>query len=268
MNKQMKYSSHNLKLSSGEYTIPGADLLCDTQHYKAVLRTLNMRFSEKERSKIRIADLGCLEGGYSVEFAKAGYDAVGFEAREENIRKCNFLKEDLKLQNLKFIKDDVKNIEKYGKFDVIICAGLLYHLDYPVSYIKTLGKITNKMLLLHTHYAVENDLLYDKADELPETKQMLDKYNYNLSAIEENEGKKGRWFREYKEGEEKETIEKSVWAAYSNHRSFWVLKKDLLQTIREAGFDLVFEQYDFLKNISTDDYIERYDRSQFVGIKS
>ena len=96
----MKYSSHNLKLSSGEYTIPGADLLCDTQHYKAVLRTLNMRFSEKERSKIRIADLGCLEGGYSVEFAKAGYDAVGFEAREENISKCNFLKEDLKLQNL------------------------------------------------------------------------------------------------------------------------------------------------------------------------
>ncbi len=28
--------------------------------------------------------MGCLEGGYTAEFARAGYDATGFEARKQN----------------------------------------------------------------------------------------------------------------------------------------------------------------------------------------
>jgi len=36
------------------------------------------------------------------------------------------------------------------------------------------------------------------------------------------------------------------WASWSNSRSFWPTRADLLQGVLEAGFPVVFEQYDFL----------------------
>jgi len=50
---------------------------------------LNNYFKESERAKIKIVDLGCLEGGYSVEFARNGYDVLGMEIREINIQNVN-----------------------------------------------------------------------------------------------------------------------------------------------------------------------------------
>jgi hypothetical protein len=35
-----------------------------------------------DKSKFRIADLGCLEGGYTVEFARMGFQALGLEVRD------------------------------------------------------------------------------------------------------------------------------------------------------------------------------------------
>ncbi len=35
-----------------------------------------------------IADLGCLEGGYAIEFARLGMISTGIEVRESNIRNC------------------------------------------------------------------------------------------------------------------------------------------------------------------------------------
>jgi hypothetical protein len=46
---------------------------------------LNLVFPDGLRGK-RIADLGCLEGGYAVEFARLGMNATGIEVRDSNFQ--------------------------------------------------------------------------------------------------------------------------------------------------------------------------------------
>ena len=46
------------------------------------------------------------------------------------------------------------------------------------------------------------------------------------------------------------------------------MKDELIDSIHQAGFDVVYEQYDFLRSVASDDYICRHDHSMFVGIKS
>jgi len=277
----MEFTAHNISFGN-ESTISGKPLLCDSGECKAVIRTLNNYFRESERSNIKIVDLGCLEGGYSVEFARNGYNVLGIEVRDLNIQKCQYISNKLNLPNLKFVKDDVRNIEKYGKFDVAFCCGLLYHLDLPVSFLNIMGQQTSTMLILNTHYSRLHDFRYDlNARKVSVIKYFFkkqlnilypgiyteDKMNYNLSGIIQNEGKLGRWFKEYNPDESKENIENSLWASYGNNKSFWLEKNELLQTIIEAGFNTVYEQFDFLENCSKDQHINKYDRSLFIGIK-
>ena len=53
----------------------------------------------KPISACRVLDLGCLDGMFSIEFALHGAQTVGVEIREANIRKAEFCKEVLGLQN-------------------------------------------------------------------------------------------------------------------------------------------------------------------------
>lgn len=280
----MEFTAHNIGFGN-ESTISGKPLLCDSGECLAVIRTLNNYFTESERSKIKIADLGCLEGGYSVEFARNGYDVLGIEVRDLNIQKCKYVSDKVNLPNLKFVKDDVRNIEKYGKFHVTFCCGLLYHLDLPVSFLNLLGQVTSKMLILNTHYSRMYDYRYDLTPRKLMLKNRLlqkalnilypdshsieikDRMNFHLSVLTQNEDKMGRWFTEFKQDENEENIEKSLWASYGNNKSFWLEKTELLQTIKEAGFNSVYEQFDFLECITKDPYINKYDRGLFIGIK-
>jgi 16S rRNA G1207 methylase RsmC len=54
----------------------------------------------QNKNTFRIADLGCLEGGYAVEFARMGFQTVGIEVRDTNIAACNFVKANTNLPNL------------------------------------------------------------------------------------------------------------------------------------------------------------------------
>ena len=79
--------------------------------------------AEGDRSEIRIADLGCLEGGFAVEFARMGFQVVGIEVRENNIAACNYVKAHTSLPNLRFVHDSAWNIAQHGSFDAIFCCG-------------------------------------------------------------------------------------------------------------------------------------------------
>jgi len=103
----------------------------------------------------RIADLGCLEGGYTVEFARMGFEALGIEVRRSNFAACEYVRAHLHLPNLHFARDDVWNIEKYGTFDAIFCSGLLYHLDRPIEFIKLISGLCRRLIILNTHVARE-----------------------------------------------------------------------------------------------------------------
>ena len=83
-----------------------------------------------------------------------------------------------------------------------------------------------------------------------------------------SEGFRGRWYKEWNEEAGKDTIEKMLWASYNNNRSFWLLKKDLTEALHQAGFDSVFEQFDFTGDLAPDNYTSYYNRTMFVSIKA
>ena len=274
----MSFTAHNILLDNGEKTVGNAmPLLAETADWNSIKKTINLFYPQhlNDYTNWKVADLGCLEGGYSVEFARMGFNTVGIEAREENLINCNYVKSHVNLNNLTFIKDDARNICNHGKFDITFCYGLLYHLNNPVEFLKTLSSCTNKMLLLHTHYAPENDYRYSLGTLNKKVlhrlegrfKFLSDRKNYLLSKITENEGYKGRWFDEYQQEEKNVKIEKMLWASYNNYKSFWLLKEELVKALHLAGFNSVYEQFDYNKDLQQKNFTYYYSRSMFVAIK-
>lgn len=246
------FTAHNIVLPDGSHTRPGATPIACGQRARGALRIAKMICPPSAQRRPRVVDLGCLEGGYAVEFARAGYDVLGVEARTDSFARCNYVRRKLGLENLAFVQDDVRNVDAYGAFDIVFCAGLLYHMDYPIAFLRQLGDITSRLLLLQTHYA-ENVL----------------NPHYQLSAITEHEGVLGRWLIEAPEGEwsSVEDMEASLWASWRNAASFWPLKRHLLKAVQDAGFPVVCEQFDTLDDITEDPYVELHSRSMFVGVK-
>ena len=249
------FSAHNIRFPDGTVTMPSQDhLLSDVPWCQGAKRVLTLLYGNEIRGK-QIADLGCLEGGYALEFARMGFDSLGIEVRQSNIDNCLEVKRRAGLANLDFVKDDVWNIAKYGPFDVIYCCGLLYHLDRPREFVKLMGQQARDAIIVNTHFA--------PWDWYPTSE-------FQLSKIERHEDQPGRWFLEHDATNDTER-EKLKWASWDNKRSFWPTKEALLESIREAGFDLVFEQFDVLGNIlanGTSDATMRNHRGVFVGIRT
>jgi len=274
----MKFTAHNILLDDGTKTL-GDDpvLLGESAVWKSIEKTTNLFInkSAEERKSLRVVDLGCLEGGYAVQFARMGFDTLGIDARKENIDNCNYVKSKLNLPNLNFAQDDVRNLHNYGKFDIVLCYGLLYHLNDPVNFLQTIAACTNKLLFLNTHFAPEHDVRYSLGAinnlliaPIQKRTGLLELHrNYRLSGITRNEGYRGRWYKEWDSTTNKEKIEKMLWASYNNDRSFWLCKKELTKAIQAAGFNSLFEQFDFTGDLFPDNYTEFYNRTMFVGVK-
>jgi SAM-dependent methyltransferase len=246
------FTAHNMVLADGTLSIPGEILLEEHPLPRAVLRTLDAFFPDRRPGQYSVVDLGCLEGGYTALFARAGFDALGIDGRPANIARCEYGPGRLGLPDLRFACDDVHNLADYGSFDVTFCCGLLYHLEDPVTFLRMVSQLTRRVLILQTHFAT---------DTVPERFP-------NLSELTTHEGVAGRWYSEHPEDATEEEMLSQAWSSIGNRRSFWVEKRHLLQTLIEVGFAPVFEQYDSLSNVVEDDYIAQWGRSLFVAVRT
>ena len=241
-------------LPDGSMTVPDTTLIKDTERFHSLVRVLSTVFPNREPNSIRIVDLGCMEGGYSLELARIGYSVVGIEGRLAHFKRCQFLKETFRFEHLEFIHGIVQDLDEHGTFDVVYASGILYHLDSPVDFLMRIGKVTKKLLLLNTHYSGE---------------RVPSRFRHKLSALTTHEGKRGRWYEEWPPGTDPEEVAEMSRSSIGNHRSFWLRKDSLLDTIREAGFDLIFEQYDCHYDMAKAlQAIHRNARGMFVALKS
>jgi 2-polyprenyl-3-methyl-5-hydroxy-6-metoxy-1,4-benzoquinol methylase len=267
------FTAHNIELPGGNWTIGANEpVLADFSQTKAVVRFLKSQFPDPKNTQV--VDLGCLEGGYAVEFARNGFQSLGVEVRQSNFENCQFVQKSLGLDNLRFVRDDVRNLATHGPFDATFCCGLFYHLDEPASFLKLLASQTKKVLILQTHYARAFDPLYDQKP-LQLAARSADRFgidfsrhNYRLSKLVKHDGVRGRWFGEFQEETSESRQEKLKWASWKNPKSFWIVKEDLIEAMRSAGFQTVMEQFDHVVDVRTDNLQSRHDRSLFIGIKS
>jgi SAM-dependent methyltransferase len=250
------FTAHNIRLDDGTFTNPDVPILMEQHPWLlSAKRMLNVIFPGEKR-QYRVVDLGCLEGGYSVEFARMGFQVLGVEVRDSNMAACRYVKDRTNLPNLEFVQDNAWNVANYGAFDAVFCCGLLYHLDRPKQFLQLLSTVTKKLLILQTHFA---------------TQKLESVHSLSQDSVE-NEGILGRWYVEFQDEKTFSNRDEYRWASWDNRKSFWIQREYLLQTIGNVGFDIVMEQFDsFSPDIANAILTGGYRteaRSTFIGLKS
>jgi 2-polyprenyl-3-methyl-5-hydroxy-6-metoxy-1,4-benzoquinol methylase len=86
---------------------------------------------------LRVLDMGCLEGHYTAAIARMGFgEVVGIDISDEHLRRAEFLLGSFhNLRNYSLhhcAATDPEGIRALGKFDIVFCHGLLYHLKDPL----------------------------------------------------------------------------------------------------------------------------------------
>lgn len=157
---ELTFTAHNILFPDGSETLRRQPLLEESPRCQAALRILREHVPAERAKAARVADLGCLEGGYAVAFARAGYDTLGIEARADNFARCQYVAARAGLAQLSFEKADVRSWASHQGDDhwhAVYCGGLLYHLEYPVVFLRDLGRLTRRLLIVDTHFTANPD---------------------------------------------------------------------------------------------------------------
>lgn len=113
---------------------------------------------------IRAIDVGCHEGYYSFALRRMGIpEVMGLDFREDNLLRARFVAEQLGLGGLSFGQADAEemNPADYGEFPLVLCYGLLYHVENPMRVLRRLHALTSEMLVLETQVVDEVDGVTD-----------------------------------------------------------------------------------------------------------
>ncbi|HET8923500.1 MAG TPA: FkbM family methyltransferase [Candidatus Acidoferrum sp.] len=92
-------------------------------------------------------DAGCGVGFFSQTLAECGLNVSGFDGRAENVAEAR-----RRFPEIPFEQADAEDrgILQLGRFDFVLCFGLLYHLENPMLAIRNLRGLTEKCLLLES----------------------------------------------------------------------------------------------------------------------
>ncbi|HRZ85790.1 MAG TPA: class I SAM-dependent methyltransferase [Candidatus Paceibacterota bacterium] len=105
------------------------------------LRPIRMNAIIKILSKLpagSILDIGCMDDYLLKELNNQFGDKFEYSGIDDNP----------KLENNNIVKQNVEQISKNKKYDIIICTEVLEHLDNPVDAIKKLKRLSKRFILI------------------------------------------------------------------------------------------------------------------------
>jgi SAM-dependent methyltransferase len=119
----------------------------------------------------RVLDVGSGPGHFSGFYTSRGCQVIAVEGRPDNADEFR-----RRHRNVRVVVADVQtwDLRELGRFDVIHCLGLLYHLENPVAALRNMFRVCDGMLVLETIVmdAVAPHLAF--ADEPKTVNQALD----------------------------------------------------------------------------------------------
>ncbi|MDK2970665.1 MAG: hypothetical protein PWP23_420 [Candidatus Sumerlaeota bacterium] len=234
------WTGHNIRLAENVYTIRNEVMGLGLRARRFLQVTADIL--GKPFSELRVLDLACCEGYYAIEFALKGAQVVGIEGRDVHVERANFVRQEMGLQNVEFYVDDVRNLSraKHGTFDVVICAGILYHLEAPdlFEFLESIGEVCSRLAFFETHIALAS-----------ETSRQYKGRTYW-----------GSEFREHEESLSPDARRANLWASLDTPTSFWFNRRSLNNAINSSGFSSVLECH-------LPATFEPDDRICFVGLK-
>jgi 2-polyprenyl-3-methyl-5-hydroxy-6-metoxy-1,4-benzoquinol methylase len=145
------WTAHNIRLTEHLYTI-SPEPAGDEVKLRRVTQ-LALDVFESSLEDVRVLDLACLEGMYSLELARRGAQVVAIEGRESNLAKARFAGRALGL-DVDFRLGDVRDLDpdRHGEFDLVLALGILYHLDAAdlFSFVERIGAVCRRALIADT----------------------------------------------------------------------------------------------------------------------
>jgi SAM-dependent methyltransferase len=243
------WTAHNCRLADDLWTLRPGSVNFDEKTRRCV--RIAQDFFGTDLRGLEVLDLGAGEGGLSLELAAQGARVVCVEGRENNIAKASFVADALGLE-IEFRCQDVRTLAYDRRFDLVLCFGLLYHLDAAsaVRLIQTMGRVTSRLLLLDTHFSLTG----------PEPVEV------------DGDAYRGHLVREYAADTSSEAKKTLLWASLDNDTSFWLSRPSLCNALTRAGFNTVYEVaaplvYDYWDR-QTGARVKYRDRSLFVAARS
>ena len=222
---------HNIRLPFGVYTAHVPD------HYpshQVIMRVIDQHLDGGFAGK-RIVDIGCLEAYFAAECALQGADVLGIDGKTINIKKCEFVKSALGIKTIRFAEDDAMNVtrRKYGRFDVSLVLGLLYHLDDPFTFLKNMADLTEEFMVLETHVGLPGTPRTLRGGWRPELSGMK-RFKRGGRTYE------GRTYREFDRGTSQVFKDLSSTASLKNDLSIWLSDESLVDLLHDVGFEATF----------------------------
>lgn len=156
---------------------------------------------------LRVLDLASRTGAFTWAAADAGHQAYGLEGRIENLK----LAAERPENGAQYMRGDVRDLapHPHGMFDVVLCLGILYHLDAEdaVKLLRAMRAVTapGGFAIIDTHVGSPADTT------------VVDGHVY-----------RGWWYPEPPDG---------WWSSIGNRRSFWFAPDSLDDAVRHAGWE-------------------------------
>jgi SAM-dependent methyltransferase len=191
-------------------------------HLRRVLQATS-DLARRPLNGLRALDLACAHGTYAIELAKRGATVVGIEGRSAWLEKARAGQAAAEVKNLEFVQDDVRNLSRrtYGEFDIVLCLGILYHLDAPdvFDFLDRVSEVCREFVIVETHIATASNT----------TREW---HGHRYAGIST---------REHDESSSREERLKQLAASLDNPRSFWMTQPSLWNALRHVGFTSVFD---------------------------
>lgn len=115
----------------------------------------------RERSSVRILDVGCGNGNTSLALATLGYAVTGIDSDVQSILRAQRSREDLSLPNATFLEGSLERIRD-SQFDVIIVSEVLERQIHPAVFLSDLESrlVPDGLLLLSVSngYSLEESI--------------------------------------------------------------------------------------------------------------
>lgn len=221
-----EWTAHNLRLRDGVYTFRR-----DHPHFQRQLqrhavhlrRILQLVADGLDRplSQLRVLDLACLEGLYGLELGLHGAEVVGIEGRRPSVLKARFAAAALGLKRVHIEEGDVRNFSAatHGHFDVILCLGILYHLETKavVQLVERMAEACTGLTIIDTHFGLRPD------------------------HVTWHKGRRyeGWIYREHQPQTSAAERLRRMWASLDNETSFWISEPSLHNLLADVGFTTV-----------------------------
>ena len=113
---------------------------------------LDQAFSGKFESLSAI-DLACHQGWFSAHLAQRGFSKVlGVDTRDEHVADATLVRDAMGLSNWEIGQSDVHamSAEQFGLHDLVLCFGLIYHLENPVGALRVARALCKRLCLVET----------------------------------------------------------------------------------------------------------------------